>query len=92
LPGLFLLSSDFQLALLTTLLAGLVLPALLLAAALTRLLAAALLTTLLATLVLLAALLLLVLVVLVRIVHGHLLLVDLMRFNRSPSRSFLCVK
>jgi hypothetical protein len=73
-PGLSLGSIPiFQSALLTTLLAGLVLPALLLAAALTGLLAALLAATLLAALVLLAALLLLVLIVLVWIVHGRLL-------------------
>ena len=61
---------DFGSALLTTLLSGLVLPALLLAA-LARLLAA-----LLTTLVLLAALLLLVLIVLVWVVHRLFLLFD----------------
>ena len=86
-PGLsFQFSADFRSALLTTLLAWLVLPALLLAT-LTGLLVA-LLTTLMTTLVLLAALLLLVLIAGVWIVHGRLLLVDLMRVNRPSRRSF----
>ena len=72
-PGLsFQFRANFRSALLTTLTGLLV----------------ALLTTLLTTLVLLAALLLLVLIAGVWIVHGRLLLVDLMRVNRPSRRSF----
>ncbi|MGB9270745.1 MAG: hypothetical protein WCB74_16230 [Pseudolabrys sp.] len=74
---------------LTTLLTGLVLPALLLTT-LTRFVLAALLTTL-TTLALLAALLLLVLIISVWIVHRYFLTVDFQgRINEWQMASFLC--